>query len=473
MASGGVTASCAVAFSIVGECTERLIPGLCRPDNGQLYTFNIVAAMINAEPAPMGSTGTEPAGAATRGDTGHVSMVAAAHDSPGSPPAQANGGAASAAGQGQRSSWAEAAQPGSVPGEPEAPATVSSAGVAPSVGIGGVAAGLSLEGLSLSDVSTGDVGADGSPPVAFLASSAAAEHGTAHGALGSWDAIDDIGGKEQTSSAQSRSDMPRSAAAAGAAAAVDSAGTSLPEMVFLPAALAAPHEDAPESEESHDSSEGAATAPGSKLNTSQAVSGEPLTAQQHAVVAALMVVMKRAMLEGHEAFSAAKTRLLNNDWHTVVILQFIRDAEELPSIKDIEQRLRRVDQTMVDMLALQCTAAGFPPLHVFTKSAQCGAKAACRAVHSRVLARHQQVAELDRVFEEYSFPATWGKDNVDLLVQQGVHEPMATLTTVLLLLLTELCKRCFRPSDDWQTGAGEYAALDHLFPGICPSCITM
>ena len=355
-----------------------------------------------------------------------------------------------------------------MPRESGAPDAASSAGDAPRARFGGAAAGLSLEGLSLSDVSTGKVGDDGSPTVAFSASSAVAERGTAHEApIGSdaWGAIDDIGGKEQTSSAQSISDMPRSAAAAGAAAAVDSARLSLPEMVFLPAALAALHEDAPESEEDHDSSEGAATALSSKLAMSQAVSGEPLTAQQHAVVAALMVVMKRAMLEGHEAVSAAKMRLLNNDWHTLVILQFIDDGEELPSIKDIEQRLRRSDQTMVDMLALQCTAAGFQPLQVFTRSVQCGAKAACRAAHNRVPAGHQQVAELDGVFEKYSFPATWGKDNVDPMVQQGVHESMATLIMLLLLLLTELCKRCFRPSDDWQTGAGEYAALDHLFPG--------
>ena len=431
---------------------------------------------MHAEPALASGTGAKSAGAAIAAEAGRWPKASAAHDGPGSQAAQAASAAAGTDAADTSCSRAGAAQPGSLRGGPGAHAAADSAGEAPSVGSGGGAAGLSLEGLSLADVGTGRVGGDGSPPVASSASNAKAERGTAHEApIGSdaWDAINDIGGKEQTSSAQSKSDMPRSAAAAGAAAAVDSAGLSLPEMVFLPAAIAATYEDAPESEQSHESSKGAATASDSKLDTSQAVRGEPLTAQQHAVVAALMVVMKRAMLKGHEAVSAAKTRLLNNNWHTLVILQFFDDGEELPSIKAIEQKLKRPDQTMVDILAMQCTAAGFQPLQVFTRSTQCGAKAACRAAHSRVPARHQQVAELDRAFEEYSFPATWGEDNVDLLVQQGVHEPMATLIMLMLLLLTELCKRCFRPRDDWQTGAGEYAAQDHLFPGICPSCITM
>ena len=402
-------------------------------------------------------------------------MAAAAHDSPGSPPAQAEGGAASAAGQGQRSSWAEAAQPGSVPGEPGAPATVNSAGVVPRVGIGGVAAGLSLEGLSLSDMSTGWVGADGSPLLASPASNGVAERSSAYAAPvdgNVQDGADGDGDREQTFLAESSPPMPCSASAAGTAAAVDSVGFSLPEMVFLPPAVASAIRDAPEHGKRRESSEAAVTATSSSSQKSETVSGEPLTPQQHAVLAALLVVIKRALLEGHEAFEIAKMRLLNNNWLTLVILQFICDGKELPSIKDIEQMLRRADQRMLDTLAMQCATAGFQPLQVFTRSAQCGVKTACRAGHNRVPARHQQVAELDRLFKEFSFPATWGKDNVDLMVQQGVHESMATLIMLLLLLLTELCKRCFRPSDDWQTGAGEYAALDHLFPGSCPSYTT-
>ena len=430
--------------------------------------------MIDAEPPLAASAKAETAGAATTRETGRVAEAPAARDSPGRRSAQAASGAAGTDAADNSSGQAEAVRPGYMPGESGAPAAASSAGDAPRASIGGAAAGLSLEGQpSSSDASTGVAASGGSPAVATTASNPVAEHSTAHGALFNsevWDATGGVGGRQQTFSAESSPVMPCSTTAAGTAAAVDSKESSLPDIVFLPAAIAATYEGAPESEKRRESSEGAS---GGKPDTSRAASDEPLTAQQHAMVAALMVVMKRAMLQGHEAVSAAKTRLLNNNWHTLVILQFIDDGEELPSIKDIEQRLNRSDQTMVDMLALQCAAAGFQPLQVFIRSAQCGAKAACRAAHNRVPARHQQVAELDRVFEEYSFPATWGEDNVDLLVQQGIPEPMAALIMLLVLLLTELCKRCFRPSDDWQTGAGEYAALDHLFPGSCPSYMTM
>ena len=54
---------------------------------------------------------------------------------------------------------------------------------------------------------------------------------------------------------------------------------------------------------------------------SQAASGEPLSPQQHAVVVALIVVIKRALLEGHDAASVARQRLLCNNWDTFVVLQ--------------------------------------------------------------------------------------------------------------------------------------------------------
>ena len=459
-------------------CTKRFVLWLCRPKNDHLGTFNIMVAMINAEPARMSSTRAEPAGAATGEDTGHGSMAAAAHDSPDSPLAQAEGGAASADGAGQRSSQAEAAQRGSMARESGGPTAASSAGVAPKAGIDAAAEGLSLAGrLSSFGTSTGHMEADGSPPVASTASTAVAEHSTARGApLDSdvWDASDGVGGKEQTSSAESPPVMPCSATAAGTAAAADSKGLSLPETVFLPPAIAAAHKDAPASEESCEGSEGAATASGGSVESSQAASGEPLTPQQHAVVAALMVVMKRAELEGHEAFATARERLLSNDRYTQAVLGYIRDARELPSISIMEQMLQigdQEDRDALDALATQYTAAGFLPLQVFTRSVQCGVKSACNSAHSRgdaaVLAWHQQVAELHRQLDKHRLTAAWMRSNVDLLVRQGVDEIMAELIMLALVLLAELCKQCsWRSLTDarWRASL-DYVALDHLLPG--------
>ena len=134
-------------------------------------------------------------------------------------------------------------------------------------------------------------------------------------------------------------------------------------------------------------------------------------------------------------------------------------------------------QDLVDLLARQCSAAGFQPLQVFRRSVQCGVTFACKAAYSKfevaVLARHQRVAELDRAFVKHIFPPTWGKTTISLLMRQGVSKHMAELIMLLPLLLGGLCDRCFRPSGTVRGGAVEYAALDHLLPGSCHFYTTM
>ena len=252
-----------------------------------------------------------------------------------------------------------------------------------------------------------------------------------------------------------------------------SAPAGASEMESLPSALAAATGGAPECGKRHESSEGAATASCGRAGKSQAASRKPFTPQQHAVVAALMVVMKRAKLEGHVASVTARARLICNNKYTLVVVQYIGDVEGLPSMNQFEQMVQRDDRDQLDLLAMQCTVAGFQPLHVLTRSAQCRAMTACISAYSRgdaaVLARHQQVAELDRQFEKQSFPLTWRKATVNLLAWRGVPERVAELIMLLPMLLAGLCKRCFRPSDTGQGATLDYAALDHLFPGSCHS----
>ena len=50
---------------------------------------------------------------------------------------------------------------------------------------------------------------------------------------------------------------------------------------------------------------------------------------------------------------------------------------------------------------------------------------------------------------------------------------MAELIMLLPPLLDEICKRCFYPSNPWQGGAREYAAMDHFLPGSCHLCTIM
>ena len=244
-----------------------------------------------------------------------------------------------------------------------------------------------------------------------------------------------------------------------------------PEMQSLPSAIPAATEDANEHEKRRKSSAKSAAASGVRPGETQAASGKPLTQQQHAVLAALMVVLKRAKLEGNS--SLARERLFCNNWYIVVVLQFLSNERELPSMKDIERWLTMTDREMLNIISRQCSAAGFQPLQVFSKSVQCGVMAAYEEAHKRgeaaVLARHQQVAELDRLFVMRSFPHTWSGTTVNLLIRQGIPKRLAMLIMLLPLLLVDLCKRCFRPSDELKGSGLHYPVLDHLFPGS-PQC---
>ena len=465
-----------------------------------------------------------PASAAAADEAGRQPKASAACDSPGSHSAQAASTAAGTDAGCKSDSRAEGPQPGSTPRESGAHASASSAGDAPRVGVNYIGSGCSLKGLLSAGVSTGPLDADSRR--AFAAFKVARARSTAHGAPSDrvvWDATDGSGGDVQSSSAESPPPTPCSATAAGTAAAVDGAGqlptreagrqpaetgstqgeASRPLLSSAHAARVGKHQAAHDGQDQNvnhirrcgpprsaavtgdslecgkrrESSEGAGAASGGSVGKSLAASSEPLTPQQHAVVAALMVVMKRAMLEGREAFSTARERLWRNNPLTLVVLRFINSERELINMKDLEHVMRRDDQDLLDELAMQCTAAGFQPLQVFTRSAQCGAKAACTAAldasKAALPARHQQVAELDRVFAKHGFDVPWIRTNVNLLVRRGVLESMAELIMLVLLLMVELCKRSFRPSDTGQVLPAGYAALDHFLPGSCHFHTTM
>ena len=235
-----------------------------------------------------------------------------------------------------------------------------------------------------------------------------------------------------------------------------------------PAVVAAAMADASKRGKTRKSSKNAAIASGSRAGGSQAVSRKPLTAQQHAVVAALMVVMKRTELEGDGA-PDIRARLICNNMHTMIVLQYT-STKELPSMKAVEHMLKRDGQASLDLLAEQCAAAGFQPLQVFTRSMQCGTMAECRAAYKGgeplALARHTEVAELHRVLVEHGLPPTWIRATVDQLVRWGALACMAELVMFWLLLLAKLCERCFQP-DAAQDAAVGYAAPDQLFHGSC------
>ena len=417
MAPKAAAAACVGASSIAGPCTNCWKPGLCRPRGGPAYTNELLNAMISVGSTLASGAGNAPVGAAAAEEAERGPKAPAACDSPSSHSAQAPSAAAGTDAADEFSGKAEAAQPGCMPGDSAASAAASSAGPMPDAGSGRAAAGQSLEGqMSLSHASTGGAEAEGSPPVATAASDSVAERSTAHEAP--------------------------------------------------PDRIPGLSEGAIERWKWREITEGG----------SRTVSLKPLTPQQHAVVAALMVVMKRAMLEGHEASSAARERLLCNNPQTLVVLENI-GGRRFPRIRHVERMLQMEGQDLVDLLAMQCAAADLQPLHVFTRSVQCGVIAAYKDAHRRGeaagLARHQQLAELDRAFVEHCLSDTRLPITINHLVRQGVPKGNAKLLVSLRVMAMELCRQCFRPSDASQAGAFHYAALDHLFPGDCQFHITM
>ena len=315
--------------------------------------------------------------------------------------------------------------------------------------------------------------APGFPVVSTLAFSVAMQEG------GSLDGTPVVSGSSQGKGAVA---LPSEEAAPQQAEAPDTAeqgpgGSNEPDTATLaetliqqssPAVVAAAMADASKRGKTRKSSKNAAIASGSRAGGSQAVSRKPLTAQQHAVVAALMVVMKRAELEGDGA-PDIRARLICNNMHTMIVLQYT-STKELPSMKAVEHMLKRDGQASLDLLAEQCAAAGFQPLQVFTRSMQCGTMAECRAAYKGgeplALARHTEVAELHRVLVEHGLPPTWIRATVDQLVRWGALACMAELVMFWLLLLAKLCERCFQP-DAAQDAAVGYAAPDQLFHGSC------
>ena len=98
------------------------------------------------------------------------------------------------------------------------------------------------------------------------------------------------------------------------------------------------------------------------------------TPAQQAVATALMVVVKRALIDGKQTMYSAKQTLEMNNPATHRFLRMLPDYEPLPTMKQIEQRASDQLLQSLTKLAEQCAAAQCQPLEVFARSMQCGAR---------------------------------------------------------------------------------------------------
>ena len=95
------------------------------------------------------------------------------------------------------------------------------------------------------------------------------------------------------------------------------------------------------------------------------------TAEQQGVVAALMVVLKRAAKQGSGALATARKHLISNNSLTRALMVLLPEDGDLPSLRSVEQAASHNLHIQLGQLAAQCHLAKCTPLEVFSRSMQC------------------------------------------------------------------------------------------------------
>ncbi len=204
----------------------------------------------------------------------------------------------------------------------------------------------------------------------------------------------------------------------------------------------------------HGSSARPAAESASGQNHAEAAGSRRFTPAQQAVAAALMVVVKRAMMPKHKIIYTMLTLEFNSP-ATRPFLMMLPKNGSLPTMKDLEQRATAQVLESLTKLASQCAAVSCQPLEVFTRSVQCDARVK-KLEHGGVQrgAYEWQQQEQRRMPLAPSFlqglaeglqRKQWPQDMADLYV---------TLSQVVGLYKDDAEAASYGPSD-----------LDHMLPG--------
>ena len=196
--------------------------------------------------------------------------------------------------------------------------------------------------------------------------------------------------------------------------------------------------------------------------------GRCFTPDQQAVVAALMVVMGRAMGKGGEAALATIRTLSINNSATRALLRMLPALPPLPTMKRIQQDCFSQQASVqilnsLNELAAQCAEARCRPLEVFTRSAECSAR---RAVAEESIANQQEDPQGQQRAQqqeavEYSELKHSDRQGTERDLQElGAQHGVAALIASFLNVFRHLVKKHGRLNTNIIC-----ADLGHLLPG--------
>ena len=197
------------------------------------------------------------------------------------------------------------------------------------------------------------------------------------------------------------------------------------------------------------------------------------------VAAALLVVLQRAMKEGHDAFIATKEILTSNDPRISLFLQLLPEDGKLPNLKQLEgSASAALDHWLRSTRAL-CASAECQALELFTRSALCSTHLrATRSVGSAEFAARRQRLQAIRTRLPVSSTALVTRmesliaicDRARLLDQHSIAPKTQALITVVLretiLLLDADHKQLGAPPLTAGSGSSFTVCMDHMLPGV-------
>lgn len=211
------------------------------------------------------------------------------------------------------------------------------------------------------------------------------------------------------------------------------------------------------------------------------------------VVAALLVVLRTALNEGGtQQLKATKSILMANNPLTSPLLEQLPDDGSLPSLKQLGRLAAdaptywmgrypnqgQLPSDWMDVLAQQCAAAGFEPLHVFRRSTQCLApvKALSKIESEELAARLQRLHAIEASLA-ISSPAQPNAVEiqqaiairVEWLYRYGMPCKLLDLISGLLFGVVTALRTDRAPGKENRLTAGAHTSFtlcfDHMLPG--------
>ncbi len=201
-----------------------------------------------------------------------------------------------------------------------------------------------------------------------------------------------------------------------------------------------------------------------------------LTAEQQGVVAALLVVLKRAAKQGSGALATARKHLTSNNSLTRALIDLLPEDGALPSLRSVERAASHTLNMKLGQLAAQCQSAKCTSLEVSSRSVQCFMHGATLESflaggsgperRQKVRDLHASIARAGGIFTE---SRSVGKA-IKVFGILGVPEPLARLmiSYIKVLGMLQATQQISQVHEAELLLACVRSDLDHVLPGAPP-----